>query len=40
MWLGSPGLHVEQWDSLFETIASMVGDDLIASQDRYGVVAC
>ena len=39
MWLGGPSLHVERWDSLFETIASEVGDDLMASQYRYGVAS-
>ena len=39
MWLGGPDLHVERCDSLFETIASVVGDDLIINQDRYGVVS-
>ena len=33
-----PGIHVEWWDSLLETIASVVGDRLISSQDRYSVV--
>ena len=35
---GTHDFHVERWDSLFETIASIVEDRLISSQDRYGMV--